>query len=306
MKFANHDGRLTLIDRGSEGELQGARGIDVNRASGGRIPAEPERALELWDDVVAWVGQRGQPGHATDAEAGVITIDARRLGSPTPKPQQIFGIGLNYADHGTEANMQLPEVPLIFTKLSTAVTGPFDPIEITTESVDWEVEIAVVIGASAQHVPAADAWSVVAGVTAGQALSERDIQWRPRETPQFGLGKSLPGFAPLGPLLVTPDEYPDPDDIELSCRLNGEEMQRSRSAEMLFSVSEIIAYLSAITPLLPGDVLFTGTPAGIGMTRTPPRYLAPGDRLESWVQGAGTMSHTLVSSSDRAPSLNES
>ena len=306
MKFANHDGRLTLIDRASEEELRGSRGIDVSRASGGRLAAEPELALERWGDVVAWGQQRSEPGWSAAAEAGEITIDPGRLGSPSPKPRQIFGIGLNYADHGAEANMQLPEVPLIFTKLSTAVTGPFDPIELTTESVDWEVEIAVVIGALAQHVPAAEAWSVVAGVTAGQDLSERDIQWRPRETPQFGLGKSLPGFAPLGPLLVTPDEYPDPDDIELCCRLNGEEMQRSRSAEMLFSVSEIIAYLSAITPLLPGDVLLTGTPAGIGMARTPPRYLAPGDRLESWVQGAGTMSHTLVTSSDRRPSLNRS
>ena len=306
MKFANHDGRLTLIDRASDGELQGARGIDVNRASAGRIPAEPEQALEHWDEVQAWARQRVESEEVQSAEAGDVTLEADRLGSPSPQPRQIFGIGLNYADHGAEAGMQLPEVPLIFTKLSTAVTGPFDPIQISTEAVDWEVEIAVVIGASARDVPAVDAWNVVAGLTAGQDLSERDIQWRPRETPQFGLGKSLPGFAPLGPLLVTPDEYADPDDIELSCRLNGEEVQHSRSSKMLFSIPAIIAYLSAITPLLPGDVLFTGTPAGIGMTRTPPRYLAPGDRLESWVEGAGVMSHTFVTSTDRSPSLNKS
>ncbi len=150
------------------------------------------------------------------------------------------------------------------------------------------------IGRRARHVVVADAWEVVAGLTAGQDLSDRDIQWRPSSTPQFGLGKSLAGFAPLGPTLVTPDEYPDPDDIELACFLNEEEVQRSSTSQMLISIPEIISYLSGIVTLLPGDVIFTGTPSGIGMTRTPPRYLAPGDRLESFVQGVGTMSHTFT------------
>ncbi len=286
MRFANHDGRLTLIDSGAVDDLNGARGTDVHEASGGRLPAEPELAFEQWDEVLRWAA--GQPA------ADGVTIATARLRSPSPKPRQIFGIGINYADHGAEAGMDTPEVPLVFTKLGTSVTGPFDSIELASETVDWEVELAVVVGATARHVAGADAWEAVAGLTAGQDLSDRDIQWRPPSTPQFGLGKSLPGFGPLGPVLVTPDEFDDLDDIELACHVNGEEVQRSRTSKMLLSVSDLIVYLSSVTTLLPGDVIFTGTPSGVGMTRTPPRYLAPGDSLDSFVEGIGTMSHTFT------------
>jgi 2,4-diketo-3-deoxy-L-fuconate hydrolase len=217
-----------------------------------------------------------------------------QLGSPSPRPRQIFGIGVNYADHGAEADIAIPEVPLVFTKLSTAITGPYGAIPLSSETVDWEVEIVVVIGRTARHVASGEGWEYVAGVTAGQDLSDREIQWRPQGTPQFGLGKSLLGFAPIGPVLITPDEYADPNDIELACRLNGEEVQRSSSAQMLVPVPEIISYLSGILTLHPGDVIFTGTPSGIGMTRQPPRYLKAGDRLESFVARAGSMSHTFT------------
>lgn len=293
MRFANHNGRLTLIRAGAGEELHGSRAVDVHAASGGRIPFAPELALEHWDAVCSWAAGPSAPEE--------VIIDRARLGSPSPRPPQIFGIGINYADHGAEAGMQRPEVPLVFTKLGPAVAGPFDAIELRSATVDWEVEVAVVIGRSARDVGAADAWSVVAGITAGQDLSDRDVQWRPAATPQFGLGKSLPGFAPLGPLLVTPDEFEDPDDIGLACQLNGEEVQRSRSSEMLLSVPELIAYLSSVTTLLAGDVIFTGTPSGIGMTRTPPRYLSPGDTLESIVEGVGTMSHSFTGVSTPGP-----
>ncbi len=287
MRFANHNDRLTLIEATAPEDLNGARGIDLHEASGGAIPSDPVAALDQWDEVLA--AARSLP-----PDAAAMTIDPARLGPPTPRPRQIFGIGINYADHGAESGMQAPEVPLVFTKLGTAVTGPFDPIGLSSQSVDWEVEVVVVIGRGGSDVPIADAWDVVAGVTAGQDLSDRDIQWRPQSSPQFGLGKSLRGFAPMGPTLATPDEYSDPGDIELACHLNGKEVQRSRSSEMLLSVAELVAYLSAITPLLPGDAIFTGTPSGIGMTRTPPRYLTAGDSLQSWVQGVGTMSHTFT------------
>lgn len=288
MRVANHAGRLVLLAPDSGDDLHGARGVDVHHASGGAIPAEPELAYERWDEVRRLAG--------TSPDGAAVTIEADRLGSPSPRPRQVFGIGVNYADHGAEADMAVPEVPLVFTKLSTAITGPFGAIALSTRTVDWEVEIALVIGRVARNVPSSAAWEFVAGVTAGQDLSDREIQWRPQATPQFGLGKSLAGFAPLGPVLVTPDEYPDPDDIELACRLNGEVVQRSRSAQMLLSVPEIITYLSGIVTLYPGDVIFTGTPAGIGMTRTPPRYLADGDRLESFVERVGNMSHTFTGS----------
>lgn len=286
MRFANHDNRLTLITTGTARDLAGTRGIDVHRASGGGLPADPDLALERWGDVVEWAA-------SAESEADV-TIDPFRLGAPSPRPRQILGIGVNYAEHGAEAGMERPEVPLVFTKLSGSITGPFAEVPLSGANVDWEVELVVIIGREARAVAKEEAWSYVAGVTGGQDISDREVQWRPKATPQFSLGKSLPGFAPLGPLLVTVDEFADPDDIELGCWLNGEEIQSSRSSQMLFSVGELIAYLTAIVPLFPGDVIFTGTPSGIGMTRTPPRYLSPGDRLESFVGGVGAMTQTFA------------
>ena len=285
MRFANYDGRLTLIVGGPD-EFDGPTGIDVHAASGGQIPADPDLALRAWPEVLA--------GASELTSADQVTIEPSRLRSPSPRPRQIFGIGVNYADHGSESGMEIPDVPLVFPKLSTAVTGPFDAIPLSTETVDWEIEIAVIIGAPARHVPEASAWEVVAGLTVGQDLSDREIQWRPKSSPQFSLGKSLAGFAPLGPVLVTPDELANRDDVELVCRLNGEEMQRSRSSSMLLPIPVLIAYLSSVVELLPGDVIFTGTPSGIGMTRTPPRYLVAGDRLDSWIEGIGSMSHAFV------------
>lgn len=291
MRFANHEGRLTLITGGLDDELDGTTGVDVHAASGGRIPADPDRALHAWGDVLTCV--------RNPLPTEPVTIRRAGLGAPSPRPRQIFGIGVNYADHGAESGMEVPEVPLVFPKLSTAVAGPFDAIPLSTDAVDWEIEIAVIIGMPARDVPAARVWDVVAGLTIGQDLSDREIQWRPQSTPQFSLGKSLAGFAPLGPVLVTPDEFPDPDDIELVCRLNGQEMQRSRSSHMLLSIGALVAYLSSVLELLPGDVIFTGTPSGIGMSRTPPRYLSPGDRLDSWIEGIGSMSHSFISAGAR-------
>jgi 2,4-diketo-3-deoxy-L-fuconate hydrolase len=286
MRFANHAGRLTLISSSSGDAIDGARGVDVHAASGGRIPADPQLAFAQWDAVLECA--RDLP------PAGDVVIDRDRLGAPSPRPPQVFGIGLNYADHGAESGLEVPEVPLIFTKLGTAVTGPFHPIPLSTQTADWEVEIVIVIGRRARNIAAAQAWNVVAGLTAGQDISDRDIQWRPPNMPQFGVGKSLPGFSPLGPVLVTPDEFTDRDDLALTCHVNGEQVQRSRSSKMVMPIAELVAYLSTLMPLLPGDVIFTGTPSGVGMSREPPRYLAVGDRLETYVEGVGTMSNRLV------------
>ncbi len=168
---------------------------------------------------------------------------------------------------------------------------------------DWEVELVVVIGRRARRVRAEDAWDHVAGFTIGQDLSERDVQFRPSNLPQFSLGKSLPRFGPIGPALVTLDTFADRDDLELICTVNGEEMQRGRTADFIFSIPELIEYLSATTVLYPGDLIMTGTPSGIGSSRKPPRYLAPGDVLESTIPEIGTMRHLLVEdhSEEREP-----
>jgi 2-keto-4-pentenoate hydratase/2-oxohepta-3-ene-1,7-dioic acid hydratase in catechol pathway len=226
------------------------------------------------------------------------TDPARGAGSPAPAPIQVFGIGRNYREHAAETGSEVSEIPATFTKYPTCLTGNDAEVVLPSGQVDWEVELVVVIGTRAQHVAEADGWRHVAGVTIGQDLSERRVQFAAGS--QFSLGKSYPGFGPMGPVLVTPDELAHPDDLAISCQVNGETVQQSRTSEMVFSVARLVAELSAIVPLLPGDVIFTGTPSGVGMSRTPPRYLVAGDRLESWVEGIGSMSHTFVSGSAMA------
>ncbi len=158
---------------------------------------------------------------------------------------------------------------------------------------DWEVELVVVMAERLRHIAVDEVWPAVAGITVGQDISERVTQHRP-PVPQFSMGKSFPGFGPTGPVLVTPDEVPDPDDIELTTVLNGQIIQRARTSEMVFDVPAIVSYLSTIVTLLPGDLIFTGTPPGVGKGRNPPRFLASGDVLETAASGIGQMRHTFV------------
>src|SRR5690606_2042498 len=184
-----------------------------------------------------------------------------------------------------ESGMAVPEVPATFTKFPASLSGPFEDIEIVGDAVDWEVELVAVIGTTADRVDAADAWSHVAGLTVGQDISDRTLQFAAGM--QFSLGKSRRGYGPMGPWLVTPDEVPDRNDLGLGCRVNGETVQDARTSDLVFSVGALVAELSSVLPLLPGDVIFTGTPAGVGMGRTPPRALQPGDVLETWIEGIG-------------------
>ena len=212
-----------------------------------------------------------------------------------PAPGQVFAIGLNYRDHVSETGRDLPESPVVFTKYPSSFSGPVSQVTLPEGSVDWEVELVVVISKTARAVPLERAWEHVAGLTVGQDLSERVLQ-RKGPAPQFGLAKSFAGFSPIGPALVTPDELDNPDDLGLGCSVNGEEMQNARTADMIFPVPELIAYLSRIVTMFPGDVIFTGTPSGVGVGRTPPRFLQAGDRLDSWIEGLGELHQTFVAS----------
>ena len=271
MRTGNLAGRLVIVTE------EGA--IDVGTASGGQLPSDPQDAYARWDELREWAQQpTGDPQPFDEAD----------LGAPAPLPRQVFAIGLNYASHAAEAGLGLPDFPQTFTKFQSSITAPHATVALPSEKVDWEVELVAVIGRRAHEVAETDGWAHVAGLTVGQDLSERRVQMRP-PVPQFSLGKSYPGFSPMGPLLVTPDELDDPDDLGVSCTLNGELMQSGRTSDLIFSVPQLVSQLSAIVPLLPGDVIFTGTPAGIGATRTPQRFLEPGDELHSTIEGIGTM-----------------
>ncbi len=279
MRIVNTGGRLGLVADGGV--------IDVATASGGRFGPGVQDVYDHWTSFRAWAVDE-------HAETDALPLDEAALGAPAPEPRQVFAIGLNYLDHAQEAAMAVPsDGMVVFTKFASSITGPQADIEVPVGSVDFEAELVVVIGRRTYRVKAADAWEHVAGVTVGQDISERELQLRP-PTPQFNLGKSFPGFSPLGPCLVSPDELADPDDLAIGCSLNGVEMQRSRTRLMIFPVAEIVAKLSATLPLLPGDVIFTGTPAGVGWARNPKVLIKPGDELVTTIENIGSMRHHFV------------
>jgi 2-keto-4-pentenoate hydratase/2-oxohepta-3-ene-1,7-dioic acid hydratase in catechol pathway len=281
MRVANLAGRAVLL------VADGA--LDVHKASGGLFGPDPQELYARWDELRAWEA-RGE------ASAEPRPYDAADLGPAVPAPRQVFAIGVNYREHAAESNIDVSERspwPPTFTKFPSCLAGPQVQVTLPDGLVDWEVELVVVIGRRTGQVTAAGAWDHVAGLTVGQDLSERITQLSGPVPQQYSLGKSYPGFGPIGPAVVTLDDLGDPDDLRIGCELNGETMQDARTSEMIFSVPELVERLSAVAPLLPGDVIFTGTPAGIGGTRTPPRFLKAGDELVSRIEGLGTLRTTF-------------
>lgn len=275
MRIATINGRAAIVI--------GDTAVDIATASDGRFGPDPQSVLADWEAFVAAAASLSGPA---------VPLDESALGNPVGLPGQVFAIGLNYRKHAEESGMAVPTVPATFTKFPASLSGPFDNIEIVGDSVDWEVELVAVIGRLADRVSEADAWSHVAGLTVGQDISDRTLQFAAGN--QFSLGKSRRGYGPMGPWMVTTDEFTNPNDLGLGCSVNGEVVQDARTSDLIFSIPQIIAELSAVLPLLPGDVIFTGTPSGVGMARKPPRALAPGDVLETWVEGIGAMRNTCV------------
>lgn len=232
------------------------------------------------------------PLRALDPATLPVVEGTPRLGSPIANPGNLLCIGLNYRDHATESGMALPDEPIVFSKHTSALSGPTDDIPLPPKStrMDWEVELAVVIGREAYGVSEADALSHVAGYTLCNDVSERAFQIE--RGGQWIKGKSSPGFCPLGPVLVTADEVPDPQALRLWLSVNGEAMQDGSTADMVFSVRQIVSALSEFMRLLPGDVIATGTPAGVGMGRGV--YLKRGDVMELGIDGLGTQKQTVV------------
>jgi 2-keto-4-pentenoate hydratase/2-oxohepta-3-ene-1,7-dioic acid hydratase in catechol pathway len=214
------------------------------------------------------------------------------LQGPVPRPRQVFGVGLNYRLHVAEGGRDVPEEPAVFTKFPSCITGPTSEIPVGSETVDWEVELVVALGRTTHHVGVDRAWDHVAGLMVGQDVSDRAVQMRPPA--QWSLAKSFTGFGPTGPFLVTADDVPDRDDLELGCSVNGEEVQKARTSDLIFPVPELVSRLSHIVTLWPGDLIFTGTPSGVGYARTPPRFLHAGDVLTSYIEGIGELRNPCI------------
>jgi 2-keto-4-pentenoate hydratase/2-oxohepta-3-ene-1,7-dioic acid hydratase in catechol pathway len=259
----------------------------------------PLSVCELDGELVA-LGDAGsaslleliQAGETPASPTGTALAGAR-LTAPL-RPPKIVAIGLNYLDHVRESGMEAPRQPLVFTKFTTSVIGDGEPIAVDwglTQRVDWEVELAVVVGRTMRAVPEADALAHVFGYTVGNDVSARDLQFGDG---QWVRGKSLDTFCPLGPVVVTADEVPDPQALALRTRVNGETVQDSSTAEMVFGVAELLAFCSRSFTLEPGDVVLTGTPWGCGEFMDPPRSLAAGDVVEVEIDGIGTLRNEVV------------
>ena len=278
IRLANVAGRAAL--------LVGDGMIDVARASGGRFSSDPMAALADWEVFAEWA----RDWTAADVTAPFAEKD---LGPPVPRPAKVYGIGMNYRDHAREAGLELPKQPMVFTKFPSCLAGPRADIVCASERVDWEVELVAVIGRGGRAIGEDRALAHVAGYTVGQDVSDRRLQFADAP-PQFSLGKSLDGYGPIGPALVSLDAFPDPNDLALTCDVGGERMQQGRTRDMIFGVPALVAYLSRWCTLEPGDLVFTGTPAGVGSTREPRRYLQPGEEIVSAIEGIGTMRNRCV------------
>jgi 2-keto-4-pentenoate hydratase/2-oxohepta-3-ene-1,7-dioic acid hydratase in catechol pathway len=280
VRFANIDGRMHLVTQDGT--------IDVAAASDDRFPADPQTCFDVWDELLDWA--RTTAPTAKGALAPNVTT-----GAPAPRPRQVFAIALNYQLHVGESQFTAPQEPSAFTKFPSCLAGPTAEIPIVSGTVDWEVELVVIIGRTAHQIPDGRGWDYVAGLTVGQDVSERTVQMRD-PAPQFSLGKSFPGFGPIGPVLVTVDEFDNPDDLAIECAVNERTVQSARTSDLIFSVPELVGRLSQIVTLFPGDLIFTGTPSGVGAARTPPEFLHPGDVLVSTIEGIGSLRNLCVSS----------
>ena len=286
MKLANLGGRATVVVEDAEGQ---ARALDVEEASGGALGADPM----LLSDLAHHDALR-ELADEVEAESQPVLAQAR-LGPPVPRPPKGFGVALNYRSHALESGRELPSEPHLFGKTENSVCGPFDEIIVPSgrSKIDYEAELVIVFGRRCRAVDESDAWGCLAGVTCGQDVSDRAEQFRP-PVKQFTIAKTYDTFGPIGPYLVTADELPDPDGLEIEGRLNGEVMQHGNTDDLIFSVPALVAWLSRYITFRPGDLIWTGTPGGVGEARTPPVYLGAGDVLETEIAGIGVMRNPVV------------
>lgn len=280
MRIANLAGRATIVT--DEGIL------DVATSSNGAFSASVDKCVRQLDTLKAWFESASlEPTQRITPEN--FASDSR-LGPVVSAPAQIFAIGLNYRHHANEMKLTLPSEPMVFTKFVSSLCGPNDELPVQGTTTDFEAELVVVVGKQARNLDAASALGAVAGYCVGQDYSERSLQMRGAQ-PQFALGKSFRNFAPVGPWLTTTDEVGDPNDLGIRCHINGEEFQNSTTNDMVFTVAEILVFLSSVVELRPGDLIFTGSPHGVGQGRTPPVFLKPGDTIVTDIEKLGRITN---------------
>jgi 2-keto-4-pentenoate hydratase/2-oxohepta-3-ene-1,7-dioic acid hydratase in catechol pathway len=275
-------------DRGEAGRLFGPSWFDLD----GQL---------LRHGAIAYREVTSNQGAFDRAVANQLLVPrpAVRLLAPVPRPGKLIAIGLNYRDHAAESNMPIPEKPVVFSKFTTSVIGPNEPVVLpeTSEKVDYEAELAVVIGRRAKHVARERALEFVLGYTIINDVSARDFQFADG---QWQRGKSCDTFAPMGVYIATTDEIPDPHQLWIKLRLNGQTMQDSNTSQLIFGIPELVSFLSETITLEPGDVIATGTPPGVGFARKPPVFLKPGDQMEIEIQGLGTLANPVVAASEES------
>lgn len=275
--------------------------VRVGLAGAGRVVDTADLGVAAADMLALLRG--GLDALTTAAGGGLpdgLPLDAVRLLAPVPRPGKIIGVGRNYGAHAAEGGLEAQEKPRLFTKVPSSVTGPGGAIEkpAIVSKLDWEAEIAVVVGRTMRDVAAADALAFVAGYTLLNDVSAREFQFDVKP-PQTSFAKSMDGFCPMGPWLVTADEIPDPGHLQLTCRVNGTLMQDGNTHDMIFAIPEILSYVSRYVTLEPGDVIATGTPDGVGVFRKPPVFLQPGDVVRVECPAIGTLENPVIARAGR-------
>ena len=279
-RLANIDGRAALV--------AGDHWYDLEATSRSALPSDPMAAL-------GHAAALAELSASLDSVEPTGALAEAALGPPVPRPRNSYGVGLNYSNHAAESNMELPENPVVFTKFPSCICGPTADVELRSDACDYEGELVVVIGTGGKDIAPADAWSAVLGLTVGQDISDRKAQFMAKP-PQFALGKSFDTFGPTGPWITSVDEVATPDDLAITVTINGEVRQDDRTSNLIFDVPTLVSRLSRITTLAPGDLIFTGTPAGVGAAQG--TYLADGDVIETTIEGLGTMTNRCVRVSD--------
>ena len=281
-KLANIEGRAALVE--------GDNYYDLETISNGKFNNDTSNAL------TNLVGLSELSEDLSKSEPSGLLHDIK-IDAPISAPKNCYAVGLNYRNHAEEAGMDIPSVPMVFTKHTTCLVGPNSTIEMRSDHVDYEAELVVVIGKSGKDIQKDNAWDHVAGLCAGQDISDRTVQFS-SNPPQFNLGKSFDTFGPMGPYLVSPDGLQDKESLEIECKVNQEVRQKDNTNDLIFDVPSIISYLSEIVTLNTGDIIFTGTPGGVGIMEG--KVLKDGDVLSTSIEGIGTLENVCKRISDHS------